>query len=112
MAHENGSRGYARPLSLTPPPTHMQFAAERARAGVKQRVAKKSLDKALNKRLDAGKTNTRAVNMAELTRLWRSFGELRDGLWPEAEERLYRQLAAVLAGEEGSATRAARRRSR
>ena len=83
----------------------MQFAVERVRAGIKRRVAKKALGKVLDKGADADKASARAVNTAELARLWGSFAfrELRADLPPHQAEELHRRLAAVLAGEEGSA---------
>jgi hypothetical protein len=43
----------------------------------------------------------RGVSTAELARLWASaaFRDLRAGLPPQEEEKLHRQLAAVLSGE-------------
>ena len=104
MARENRSRGYARPLSLTPPPTHMQFAVERVRASIKQRVAKKALDKALDKGADDDKASARAINTAELPASGLPSGIANCApTFAAGGRRLHHLLAAVLAGEEGAA---------
>jgi hypothetical protein len=95
MALENGS---ARSLSLTPPATPRQFAAERVRAGAKQRRAARRLAVALKGGEDDNAV-PRGVDIAELSRAWASLRDLREDLRPEDEERLHRQLAAYMSGE-------------
>jgi hypothetical protein len=99
----SGDNPSARPFNLVPPPRDKQFRTAQLRADRSKRRAERRLEAKLDAGGEEGRA-MRAVNLVELTRLWWSFGyrELRDGLLPEAEERLHRQLAAVLAGEEDS----------
>ena len=87
---------HARPFSLVPPPRDRQFRttqlkAERSKRSAEQRRAAAFDDS------QAG----RAVNTAELTRLWASaaYRELRADLPPHEVEKLHNQLASVLSGE-------------
>jgi hypothetical protein len=95
-----GVKPYARPFSLVPPPRDRQFRTSALKAERRQRKAERRMAAALEARED-GDAPPRGVDMAELARLWGSFGyrELRRDLSPEDEERLHRQLAGVLAHE-------------
>jgi hypothetical protein len=102
MASQNGrSRSSAQSVSLTPPPTHKQFATERVRARIKEREAGKKLRKALDRRAEAGEQGSARANPVELARVWNSlaFRELRDNLTQPEEEKLRAHLAAYMAGE-------------
>ena len=92
----DGMNPRARPFSLVPPPRDRQFRtaqlkAERSKRSAEQRRAAAFDDS------QAG----RAVNTAELTRLWASaaYRELRADLPPHEVEKLHNQLASVLSGE-------------
>jgi hypothetical protein len=101
----SGGCRFARPFNLVPPRRDRQFRTAQLRADRLKRKA----DRRLAAKLDAGSEEGRAVrgvNIAELARIWSSAGlrDLRADLAPQDEEKFHRQLAAVLAGEEGAAT--------
>jgi hypothetical protein len=93
-----GMNPYARPFSLIPPPRDRQFRTSTLKAERSTRGAERRLAAALDK--GEGEA-VRAVNIAELARLWTSaaFRDLRTGLPPHEAEKLHRQLAGVLSGE-------------
>jgi hypothetical protein len=96
MASQNGrSRSFAQSVTLTPPPTHKQFATERVRARIKERKARRKL------RAEAGEQGRASVNPVELARVWNSvtLRDLRDCLTQPEEEKLRAHLAAYMAGE-------------
>jgi hypothetical protein len=99
-----GVNPFARAFSLSPPPRGGQFRTAALNAERRQRKAERRMAAALGTREDSD-APPRGVNIVELGRIWSSFAfkELRRDLSPEAEKRLHRQLAAVLAGEEGAA---------
>ena len=94
-----GMKPYARPFNLVPPPRDRQFRTATLRAERSKRKA----DRRLAAALDEGETvqAVKAVNTAELARLWGSaaYRDLRAGLPPQEEEKLHRQLVGVLSGE-------------
>jgi hypothetical protein len=93
-------RNFAQVVRLTPPPVHKQFAAERVRARIKERKARKKLRNALD-RAEAAEPARRRVNPVELARVWSSlaFRDLRRSLTETQQERLRAHLAAYMAGE-------------
>ncbi len=97
-----GVKPFARPYNLVRPPRDRQFRTAQLKVEREQRVAQRRLEAKLN----AGGEACQVVYPPELAGIWNTFGyrELRRDLPPEAVEKLHRQLAAVLAGEEGAAT--------
>ena len=92
-----GMKPYARPFNLVPPPRDRQFRT----ATLKAERSKRKAERRLAAALDEGGEAVRAVNTAELARLWGSaaYRDLRAGLPPQEEEKLHRQLVGVLSGE-------------
>jgi hypothetical protein len=91
-----GMNPHARTFSLVPPPRDRQFRTTQLKAERSKRRAEQRRAAAFDDS-QAG----RAVNTAELTRLWASaaYRELRADLPPQEVEKLHCQLAAVLSGE-------------
>lgn len=99
-----GVRPFARPFNLVPPTRDKQFRAGQIKVERSKRKAERRVRAALEART-YGDAPPRGVDLAELARLWGSFGyrELRRDLSPHEAEELHRRLAAVLAHEEGAA---------
>ena len=94
-------RRFAQVVTLTPPLTHRQFAAERVRARIKERKAEKKLRDALDRRAEGGERDFAKVNPVELARVWNltRFRDLRADLPPAKQQKLWDLLAAVMSGE-------------
>ena len=88
----SGNSPFARPFSLVRPPCDRQYRAARLKAERMKRRAERRAAEALE---EGGPV--RGVDVAELTRLWTSFGfrELRSDLSPQEAEKLHRLLAGV-----------------
>jgi hypothetical protein len=99
------NRSFAQVVNLTPPPVHKQFAAERVRARIKKRKARKKLRMAFDRRAEAGEHGSARANPVELARVWNSFAlrELRDNLTEPEQEKLRAHLAGYMAGESSPA---------
>jgi hypothetical protein len=94
-------RRFAQVVTLTPPPTHRQFATERVRARIQERKAGKKLREALDRRAEADEQGRGRVNPVEVARVWNltTLRDLRADLPPSEQEKLRALLAAVLSGE-------------